>query len=137
MRAKTDLLEPLIAVCLPASNPELIVMAIKKYQRRRPPSTRSSGLIDPIEPRRLFAAVINSTNSDDASIITVESHNSISLLFNGATLRIPTGVVLNRFQSPNILFGDFEVNGVIDLAGGALISRAGGPTPAAFRTMLA
>ncbi len=58
-------------------------MHIKKRQRRLHPSPRPSGLIDSLEPRRLLAAVINGTNSDDTFIITVESNNSISLLFNG------------------------------------------------------
>ncbi len=55
-------------------------------------------------------------------------------IFNGGTLRVATGAVLTKTRlgsNPSL-----TINGVLDLAGGAFLSRAGGPSLATFRTLL-
>ena len=63
--------------------------------------------------------------NDDVDALTINS---------GGTLRVTSGAVLTKTRlgaNPTL-----TINGVLDLAGGAFLSRAGGPTPAQFRAQL-
>ena len=53
----------------------------------------------------------------------------------GGTLRVAAGATLAKSQVSAVT-NYFDITGPLDLAGGALLSRAGGPTPAQFRTMI-
>jgi hypothetical protein len=80
-----------------------------------------------------------SVNSDlDAIPATVVIDQSDGLenlaIFNGGTLRVMSGAVLAATR--NFLNPAVTINGVLDLAGGAFLSRAGGPTPAQFRSQI-
>jgi hypothetical protein len=55
-------------------------------------------------------------------------------IFNGGTVRVTSGAVLLKTRLG--LNPSLTINGELDLAGGAFLSRAGGPTPAQFRAQI-
>jgi hypothetical protein len=80
-----------------------------------------------------------SVNSDlDQTFATVAIDQSDDVenlsIFNGGTVRVLPGAVLAATR--NFLNPSVTIAGVLDLAGGAFLSRAGGPSLAAFRTLL-
>jgi hypothetical protein len=56
------------------------------------------------------------------------------VIFDQGTLRIPTGAVLLKTRLTAM--PTLTMNGVLDLAGGAFISRLGGPSQATFRSQI-
>ncbi len=79
--------------------------------------------------------VVNADNDGEAATAIIDQSDDIESLtvFAGATLRIATGATLLKTHVSN---GPLTLAGTLDLAGGSLLSRAGGPTPATFRTLL-
>jgi hypothetical protein len=80
-----------------------------------------------------------SVNSDfDLSFATVVIDQSDDIenlsIFNGGTVRVTSGAVLLKTRLG--LNPSLTINGELDLAGGAFLSRAGGPTPAQFRAQI-
>ena len=80
-----------------------------------------------------------SVNSDfDLSFPTVVIDQSDGVenlaIFSGGTVRVTSGAVLAATR--NFLNPVVTINGVLDLSGGAFLSRAGGPTPAQFRAQI-
>jgi hypothetical protein len=77
---------------------------------------------------------INSDGGAPATVIFDDSDTVLGLdVAPGGTLRVQRGAVIAKSNGTG---STFNVTGVIDLAGGALLSRAGGPSLTAFRRLL-
>jgi hypothetical protein len=72
---------------------------------------------------------------DTAATVLVDQTDAVLGLTvaQQGTLRMAQGGVLDKLVGTG---STFTLTGTLDLAGGALLSRAGGPTPAAFRSQI-
>lgn len=79
---------------------------------------------------------VNDSDGVPVTVVVDQSDDVEGLLIRGGgTLRVTAAAVLTKTRLatfPEAL----TIIGVLDLAGGALLSRAGGPTPAAFRNQI-
>ena len=80
---------------------------------------------------------VNDSDGVTLTVIVDQSDDVEGLLIrSGGTLRVTSGAVLTKTRIATFPEA-ITIIGVLDLAGGALLSRAGGPTPAAFRNQIA
>lgn len=79
---------------------------------------------------------VNDSDGVPLTVIVDQSDDVEGLLIrSGGTLRVSSGAVLTKTRLATFPEA-ITIVGVLDLAGGALLSRAGGPTPAQFRTQI-
>jgi hypothetical protein len=77
---------------------------------------------------------VNTDGGAAATVLVDESDSVLGLnVAQGGTLRIGPGGVLDKLVGTG---STFTLAGTVDLAGGALLNRAGGPSLATFRSML-